>query len=574
MTELDQAHLSARALKLVRERLVELIGTSTPLARRARTLSPRSAVRECCALARAKVRSGGVTRPSADPLLAGHNIAMLPDLVRETVGLVRADEVLRHAQPELIDLLCGELERFPHAEFREEGAILKVEAFTSALDRSYLEDAGKALREIVANSPKELFSLEAICRSVVSELRTRGWSDGSLADAFASDTADLEQLLERLASLDIAPVPYQCFVAVTVSTHRAEITESRRVSFVDALPVGDVVGPLPPRAGPYASVCVDAVDYRYAAEAAYSRIASLLGAAAVFVKTDMLVRSSIVVVQVSGALRGVDAHVRLPRESRSAKAGQLARIVRSASDAAETRSVDSIFEAIRHRQRAIEASDLESRFMLLWLGIERLCIGSPDHTTILDSVRSLVPPAIALGKLRREVSALRSRLARSASRRGQQEHRTLPQLVDLVRDSNARALTSEFYEDDVLACQWVARLQKDLREANGKSVAKYFERSRERVEWQVLRLYRARNSVAHAARGPAWLTDLVLHAHFYLTQLIAICVDHRDEGPSRSGATILLHRAAQYSSFIDLLRSENPRARETDNLLRPTALLG
>lgn len=570
----DDHQKRRRAFQLALARLRELVDARTPIARRSRTLSPAGAIAECCALARAKVRAGGVTRPSADPKRAGHNVAMLPDVVREAVGLLRADQVLKRGASELGRLLCADLERLSNDDLLNEEAILKVEALGEALRRTYLTDALDALQAVATTEPRELFAVEEVCDSVVAELRARGWSDTSLREAFSPPFSDIHRLLEGLKTLDRLPQPLPCYVAVTVTTHRSEIEESGRVTFVDALPGGVVRGPAPVNSGPFARIEVDALDYRYAAEAAYSQIASVLGAAAVFVKTDILVRSSTVVVETPTGPFSIDAHLRIPRESRRAKPGQLARIVRSAADAAAKRTVDSIFDAIRHRQRALETSDLESRFMLLWLGIERLCLGSPDHSTILESVRCLVSPAIALGKLRREMDSLRRYLARAAATKGGKEARSLEQLLELIRDSNPTALTSEFYDTDVLATQWVARLQKDLRSASGEKVAAYFERSRERVEWQVLRLYRARNSVAHAARGPAWLTDLVLHAHFYLTQLIAICVEHRDQSADQAAAEILLQRSAQYHSFLALLKAESRRALDTASLLRPTSLVG
>lgn len=543
------------------------------MARRPRTLSPVSAVYECSALARAKVRAGGVTRPSAEPSKAGHNIVMVPDVVKEASTLLRNDEVLKRRQPELIVLLTGALEVLARADVDEEN-VLRAEAFAQSLRRTYLSDAFSTLEDLAEQSPRELYALEQVCGSLISELRARGWSDATLNEILSGPIASVTELLITLRTLDRSDQTFHCYVAVTVTTHRVELEASERLSFVDTLPAKKVIGPFPSAKGPYANVEVSAVDFRFAAELAYSQVSSVLGAAAVFVKTDMLVRSTTVVVETADELRTVDAHLRLPRESRRAKTGQLTRVVRSAADAASRRSIDSIFDAIRHRQRAIEASDLESRFMLLWLGIERLCLGSPDHHAIMQSVRSLVPPAIALGKLRREISALRTHLARRTGANSAAKSRSAVELLRLIRDPDPRALTSEFYDDDPLAAQWVSRLQSDLRATDGIKVAEYFERSRERLEWQVLRLYRARNSVAHAARGPAWLTDLVVHAHFYLTQLIAICVEHRDEAGADASAEILLQRCAQYGSFIDLLRANNKPALDEEILLRPTALVG
>ena len=123
-----------RAAQLIVGRLRELVSSSAPIGRRARTLSPVSAVYECSALGRARVRAGGVTRPSADPARAGHNIAMLPEVIREATALIRADPVLKRTQAELVPLLCDELEKLGHQELLE-ATVRRVEA----LGRAYAE---------------------------------------------------------------------------------------------------------------------------------------------------------------------------------------------------------------------------------------------------------------------------------------------------------------------------------------------------------------------------------------------------------------------------------------------------
>jgi len=55
------------------------------------------------------------------------------------------------------------------------------------------------------------------------------------------------------------------------------------------------------------------------------------------------------------------------------------RILRSALRVVSSGMIDPVFDAIRHRQRAMKTDDMESRFVLLWLGIERMIVGTRDY---------------------------------------------------------------------------------------------------------------------------------------------------------------------------------------------------
>ena len=592
----QEGRAEERARRLVAEVCLELV-SSRASARRPRTMTVRTATAECAAMARASLKAGGVTQPSAEPDRAGHGIAMLPDIVAEALAILTDDRVLKATEPEVADLLRSAIERLKVVGFRESDVAV-LEAYCKVLERTFIEDAFAAIEKTIASAPKALFDLETICGQLISELRARGWADESIeaaAHAAGIDTAATASALGQLRTqMTVPPTRFQCFVPVTVTTHRTDLAIEGAIDIVDSVP-GKPEGMAFPMRGPYMRVEVEVVDYRYAAEAAYSRVSSILGAAAVFVSTDLLVRSHVVAVKSERAFLAVDVRPRVARAHRSATTDQLARVARSAFNASQIANADGVFDAIRHRQRAIEAADLESRFMLLWLGIERLVLGTRDFGTILAATKGLVPKAIALGRLRREATALGHAIVTAEPREssasaspagtppdvdeGRVSHRiSVERLVELLLSGGSapqsRRFTALFFDDNARLTQWYAKLQKELGGGSGAKIADYFDASRERIEWQVMRLYRARNSVAHAARGPAWLADLVNHAYFYLTQLIAISVHYRESEPTRPAYDILLKRVGHYDAFLGLLRAENERARQAASLLRPTSLVG
>ncbi len=591
---LDADAKAKRCFALVWQRMVELADIGSPPNRRPRTLTIRGAAQECAALAQSSLRSGGVTNAGAEPELAGHGIAMLPDIAGEALDLLATDCVLKTMQPELVELLRKGLEKLVGGQFTQ-GDVATLEAYCQLLERTYAQDAFQAILTIVAGRPKALFDLESVCVSLISELRSKGWSDASVSHCIGAAREhhpddDHLALAAFRTSVSGAARRFSCFVAVTITSGREEIHLPGEFEIVDDAPITPPSSGAP-RRGPFALVRIDALDGRYAAEAAFTKVSSVLGAAAVFVRTDILVRSSIVVLDDGSSPSAMEVRLRLAREPRVAAPGQLRRVVQSALASTSGGSIDAVFDAIRHRQRAMDSDDLESRFMLLWLGIERLCLGTGGSGRILQAIRALVPKAVTLGKLRRDIAALGAAIAQT--RLADSHRQDLAELIGLGRshgaadhealltvmmrggnDSDSRRITAGFFESDVRLVQWYAGLQKDVEGPSPDRLWKYLDRSRERIERQCLRLYRARNSVAHAARGPAWLADLVSHAHFYLTQLIAICVHYRERTPNRPAAEILLRRAGQYDAFASLLQAKHARALSPRGLLRPTSIVG
>jgi len=579
-----------RAWLFIVQRLRELFDPTATITRRCPTLNVRLAALEAASLARAHVRAQGVTRPAADPVVAGHGVATLPNVVDEAQQLLSGDVTLKLQQPEAVEPLRAALERVrPSADSLKQADLARLDALNASLSRTYLEDTFRAMEGLLLSKPQRLNDIEAVSIALVADLRSRGWSDERLRSQFkgiAETDEPFEQLQRVREALTCPPKLWPCHVAVSVGPVRGAVGSMPDIEVVDDLanvPRGA------PASGTFLRLNVSSVDPHSAAETAYSRVSAILGAIAVFVPYKVGVRSPVVVVEDVGRRHAINVHPALPLERRVTPPDQVERILRSALRVVSSGMSDPVFDAIRHRQRAMKTDDMESRFMLLWLGIERLIVGTRDYGKVLEAARHIIPKAIALGKLRRDTTALAAAidlLGLSGEQRGRLRELTncsdINRCVDRVgllrrllsSEAESRKLTEIFYRKDVRIVQWYWRLSKAMQGGKGAKVADYFERSRRRIEWQTLRLYRARNNVAHAIAGPSWLGDLISHAHFYLTQLVAIAIHHRETAPGRSTADILMTRAGQYDSFVELLQSGHGHALRPEVLVRPTLLLG
>jgi len=104
-----------------------------------------------------------------------------------------------------------------------------------------------------------------------------------------------------------------------------------------------------------------------------------------------------------------------------------------------------------------------------------------------------------------------------------------------------------------------------------KKVCDALAQHRLNVDWQLRRIYRARNDVMHRGRGSAVLPRLIQHLHTYVGHtLYNLLYDlHNHAGWSVPDA--LTHRALLFDRFLDRLRNGSVPRRA---LLSPEVILG
>ena len=576
---------SKRSARFFLGRWRELVEPQTSISRRARTLNARTAAAEALLLADSSVASGGFVSSTSDAKAAGHGVKQLPEVVEEALSLLTSDRVLTARQPPAACLLRDQVEKLRHTENHSVGSIAELRALLGRVEASFVEDAFEAARELIEEHPEKLGDLDAICGDLVTDLRTRGWSDETLLDwARSVDESMIGEALRMAASKFGQPaIELECFVPVALTPDYVPPT----LTLVSELP-SKPSGP-PVAQGPYLKVSVKAHDTREAARSAHARIGAALGAASVFSATAPKVRGAVACVRESGALVSHQVEPPLPTERRSSTATEIAKILESTWVASETPAADPVFDALRLRHRAMEASDGESRLLLLWSGIERMTAGAGGQTTALAAARDATSKAVALGRVRRIVGDLAASLDHAlrtsankktlASLVGEYEEGRIDREALLTRIlgdvSDYRAIIALFYEEEPVLAQRMFQLRKALgaeSKTQGPKIAAFHRDSQRRISWQVGRLYRARNRIAHIGAGPGRVHDLVQHAHFYLTQLVAICLHYRRNAPGLLPDEILSRRMGQYESFVKLLEKSDQHLMNPAALMRPTAL--
>jgi hypothetical protein len=338
------------------------------------------------------------------------------------------------------------------------------------------------------------------------------------------------------------------------------------------------------------------MDAESAAVIAHTRVAGTLGAATLFwPRSGVEVPSQIVGVLDRDRVRTYEVEERLPEEDRKASAEEIKRILHSSWTASSGVESHALHDAIRLRHRALIANDPESRLLLLWSGLERMTSGARGYDKALSAAKDLVAKAVSFGKLRRDIADLCAAIDAAVPAENP-SHAALLRIAGGEVDGVAmvertrllglllgplerlQPLLDVFTPGHPLLAHRCKELWQAFGEGTdkgrGKKLCEYHRSSERRVSYQVERIYRARNLVAHVGAGPARIRDLAWHAHFYVTQLVAICVHYAEKDPQAVAQEILTERAGRYETFLKLLEVGEPVCMKPQALIRPTKVLG
>lgn len=578
----------ARAAQLLGARWRELLGTTTPISRRARTMGTCASLREVILLAQY------ARHADDDDLPKSRGEKMLPNVSQEALSILRNDRALAEntsLREALVEALEPIAKDGSHAPTR--AALDCLKSLAGHLELEYLALAQASLEKHFLSPKPSLVEFEEGVEQIASHARALGWSDEGLVGVFEAVSVGtnepvnvLRALCARIAS---ATVDHSCSASVDLGeTAPSQFDLDRHGVHISE-----------DNASFRIQVTVPAHDSWAAARAAIRRIAAIIGAPNVFQKQPSRLQSSQIVVIANGQTTEVDGGERLARDYHNPWKDQVKSIVEVAARAGDG-TADTLYDAIRNHDRACAAVDVESCFVLLWSAIERLCADPNRPEPVLESTTQLVSGSLAVSKIRREVQNLADALTPYIRGKGREAGLQLHHIAEdviradrdvvshkqvlealLAKPDAAKTFCGAFY-DNVLLTQWFFRLRRQLASQGSaatpaslsKRVPSMLVESRQRTDWQMRRLYRARNGLAHGGSRPAWLHDLARHANYFLTNLIAICLTYSSGAKRSSACDILKARCGRLDAYLALAAKADPKALSLDGLLKPGDLFG
>ena len=215
------------------------------------------------------------------------------------------------------------------------------------------------------------------------------------------------------------------------------------------------------------------------------------------------------------------------------------RILTSFDDASKERVLSSISTSSLARK----SPSPEIQLISIWSAIEVL-LSAPEGTArILHYVDGLLP-CICLRYIRRQFVAVHDALFVLHRRKfsdlvnnelisgATDSHTKFAAILMLPPHANLRQSLLNLCTDNPLALHRLWKLHDDF--GNPKNLANAVGAHQKRVEWQIHRIYRARNNLVHAGRVPSFLDSLILNLFEYYRSTVATIVKaaHRDEKPA------------------------------------------
>jgi hypothetical protein len=206
---------------------------------------------------------------------------------------------------------------------------------------------------------------------------------------------------------------------------------------------------------------------------------------------------------------------------------------RSIATRFDTPSTERLLSSINTAALARTSVNPENQLISFWSAIEVL-LSEPREDPRIVHYAALVAPCIALRHTRRQVTAIYDELLVSYRRRFKQlVWRTgapkslhaafaFAQMMFLPEHADLRTDLCNLLSDNPLALHRVWKLHHDYNDVKcaNSTIKDHFNR----VNWQVHRIYRARNQLVHAGRMPSYLESLILNLAEYFRSSVTTII--------------------------------------------------
>lgn len=237
--------------------------------------------------------------------------------------------------------------------------------------------------------------------------------------------------------------------------------------------------------------------------------------------------------------------------------------------------------AFQYHRLALVATSDEARFVNLWIALEALC--QAEDGNIIERVCNQVAPCVSVDNLRKTLVSL-AVYVRELWIGGQQGER----FQALFPKSKKGHLDAEELLNVLLLPEKDARIEELFALCGGhalivnrlfrikttplkdpESAGMNLEITRQNVEWQLKRIYRARNAIVHGGRGTALLQPLTQHLHSYLVKTVHSVLAGLDDQPDWTIRDALEHRRRLFDHVVASFKGKTPGPIAVRSLMHP-----
>jgi hypothetical protein len=263
-------------------------------------------------------------------------------------------------------------------------------------------------------------------------------------------------------------------------------------------------------------------------------------------------------------------------ESRQIKLDLLFRVQQSIHEI----DADQLSAALQYHRLAMLATSNEARLVNLWIALEALCQGGDG--SIIERVSTRIAPCVSLENIRKTIVSLALYVRFLWSETDVKDFLGLfpASTEDRLAPDDLLALLLRPRDDPniVRLCELCARhplilhrlfRAKTITLSSPKSVAANLETTRQNVEWQLKRIYRARNAIVHTGRGSPLLPQLTQHLHCYFMKTVHSVLIELDHHPGWSIRDALENRRRLFSHVVQFFQRTDGHKISVRSLLEP-----
>jgi hypothetical protein len=245
---------------------------------------------------------------------------------------------------------------------------------------------------------------------------------------------------------------------------------------------------------------------------------------------------------------------------------------------------DQLAAAAQYHRLAMIAPTDEARIVNLWIALESLA--RRGGSSIIENVCANVSPNVSTAKIPTLIEGLRGYLSFPWKRCCTKELMAifpnstsemissidiLDGLLDEDKGPKAVALY-QLAQDHPLLLYRIFRLRTDGF-ISAKAVAASLRRHRSNIDWQLRRIFRSRNAIAHQGRGALAIRFLFHHLHTYFITTIHHIINDLHANPAWSIPDTLTHRRMIFDQLLRSLDQDRKIQISRSSLIDPMTVI-
>ncbi|MBQ4060335.1 MAG: hypothetical protein IJD40_15610 [Lachnospiraceae bacterium] len=511
----------------------------------------------------------------------------------ETLYILNKDIIMKKYYGAVCNRLRSSLGNKPKTDADKRRLKYQLTYMVHEIKETYLKNLLQELKKNIQEGSEEAIELNT--NSVVSQAINNGWSAQALFDLlrFFRNDKEFEQQWESFSTALINTEKVRHEVLINIPFKRQEVEEQNKaVETLQKLGLGietyavlvsafrdiEDIGRLLKAEKRYFHISVNAYDVYTAAHIAVSEIAEKLNMASFYNLVSAWDLSSVIIVSINGISK---YHKSFPAE----QLYQTYDYIESSGrvfDNTINIFLDENKKEIREKLQGsfsytnISRASLfqEEKYMNLWVALESLA-RTDIYNDIITNIKATVPAAVSLRYVYRilrnyvedcnrcQVSLEFSTCSMDTRQESKQK---------MVREAIEVFCDDDLYMELLQKCQ-VSSLLKYRTESihamlrNTSILKDKVKNHFRRVEWQIQRLYRIRNEIAHAAlQEKTSLLVYIEHLYDYLTVYITEIVTCLCEKQTDSIEEALCLIKDNYEVFIAFVENEE------EHILKRTVL--